>query len=544
MKRLASLRMPLLIISAVLFIGSLGGIAAARTLPDEVKQETSLLDWEHQGRFNYVIYQKPSYLFNDIPLEPAPPPAPAPTVPNSPPTTPKFPTAFISHADITFAYEFAPDQQDKVTTWEEQVEVKAAFKQPKGDAVEMKVVPLSAQAGNFAVAFSLNSENISSGATITVTATVYTTINRVNSAPVFESFTQSFTIQPAGTLLEIDKNLTSTQRASFGELSYEQRGKFGYTLYPRAGTPWQGTTFGPPEPPPPPPPPPPPEPETLSAKILRPGDTVFPKLIDRIDMTYNYELKSPSPLRQVSTEVEISAVIEAPKLWSKKFPLFQAKEDGAFSANFSLDLAGYQKSLDAIRTETGASADSYNFSIVAEVRAVARTDAGPINEAYSQTLSTTLGGSSLEWSELTQSKPGSVKTTRVVPNAARYLGLSVSGARTTSVVFAAVFLALFASSVVLYLKVKPIRLSETDKMALEIGKKYRERITESVSQTPSSGEKVISLLSIEDLLKVADELGKPIIHQSYKASGERHDYYILDAGTRYQYALGADVLSS
>jgi len=62
-------------------------------------------------------------------------------------------------------------------------------------------------------------------------------------------------------------------------------------------------------------------------------------------------------------------------------------------------------------------------------------------------------------------------------------------------------------------------------------------VAEAMGGTPMEGEKIISLGSLEDLVKVADELSKPIIHQSPNAAEERHIYYISDGAIRYQYVL-------
>ena len=41
-------------------------------------------------------------------------------------------------------------------------------------------------------------------------------------------------------------------------------------------------------------------------------------------------------------------------------------------------------------------------------------------------------------------------------------------------------------------------------------------------------------------MKIADELGKPVVHQSEGPSGDNHIYYVIDGNTRYQYVLTRD----
>ncbi len=60
------------------------------------------------------------------------------------------------------------------------------------------------------------------------------------------------------------------------------------------------------------------------------------------------------------------------------------------------------------------------------------------------------------------------------------------------------------------------------------------------SETLLKEERLISLSSMEDLIKVADELGKLVIHQAPGVSEETHAYYVFDGTTRYQYVSLAE----
>jgi len=521
----------LLAISTVLLLASLVCVSVTSALPNEIEQETRLLNYEHQGRFDYLIHQKASYLFGDIPLAPASEASESPESPESTPSSLKYPAEIIDHFNLTFTYELAAEP-DKLKIYSAEVEVTAVLQKPDEKAKEVVLVPTTKQRGRFTVSFSMSTDDLASSSTTTITANVYTTIETTDAGPIFESFTQSLTIQSKGLLLEVGKNLGSTQRASFGGFTYEQRGEFDYTVQPRAYTPWASITIGPPQTPPPPPPPAPP----LSTKTIGPGETIFAKLIDSMDVTFYYKLASDRRLSQVDTDVEITAVLEASKLWIKRFPLLQAEESGNFNVSFPLNLAGYLKSLEAIRTETGASAESYRFIIIANVHTVAETDFGPINETFSQTLSTTLEKGTLEWKEgLTKTQPGFIKETRLIPNPNKYLGLSSSGVRNLFIAMASVFFIFFLFSLVGYAKFKPVELSMFEKEALQIRKKHKDLIVD-VKELPEAkaGEVVIPLSSFDELLKVADALLKPVF---FKAELDKNTYCVIDGITRYQYIL-------
>ena len=132
---------------------------------------------------------------------------------------------------------------------------------------------------------------------------------------------------------------------------------------------------------------------------------------------------------------------------------------------------------------------------------------------------------------------GAITTTYIIPNTNRYLGLSVDGVKTTSLILGIIFLLIFISSLVFYNKTKPPELLLFEKTALAVGKKYADRIAEASSQTPLDEERIITLGSIEDLVKVADELGKPIMHQPPTATDKRHIYYVIDGISQYQYII-------
>jgi len=66
-------------------------------------------------------------------------------------------------------------------------------------------------------------------------------------------------------------------------------------------------------------------------------------------------------------------------------------------------------------------------------------------------------------------------------------------------------------------------------------KKYRQMMVD-VEELPGvkPTETVIPLNSLDDLVRVADDLVKPILHQ---AEAGRHTYCVIDSGVRYLYVI-------
>ncbi len=511
-------------ISAVIFIISLIGMLAGSTLPTEVEEEVSLLNYEHNGRFDYLVYLKPSYLFGPEPREePEPPP------------NPQYPIALIDdEIEMSFRYETDAPLLQAV---KQGVKVEAVLQ--NGDLWQktVELVPVTDKTGNFKVEFELDLDEINelfdtideeteirtSSREVTLVATV-----GLGEGLESESLIQSLPIVLSGSTIEIGGNLVSTVLDPTGGI--EARGTFDYTIYLEENSLYKTDTLKPPKSTPYIPP----QPKTLGV-----GPVIPYQLVDRMETSYYYDFRASRPVTEVTQEVTITATIDNPEFWSKTFVLVPStRQPDSLKVDFPLDIVYLNELLTAIRTETGTGGEAYNFIIEAFVHVTAQTDIGTIDETFTQTLSTELGGGTLIWNEeLEMTQEDAITTTRIIPNPSRYLGLSVDGLKTTSLILGLIFLVIFIASLVFYNQTKPVELSLFEKEALAVGKKYADRIAQASSQTPIDDEKIISLGSIEDLVKVADELGKPIMHQPPTASEKRHTYYVIDGTSQYQYTI-------
>ena len=76
---------------------------------------------------------------------------------------------------------------------------------------------------------------------------------------------------------------------------------------------------------------------TSTPKTLGPGDTIFSKLVDGMNVSFSYHLEASKPIRQLEEEVEIEATIEDPGKWSKTIVLVPlTKKSGNFTTTFPL----------------------------------------------------------------------------------------------------------------------------------------------------------------------------------------------------------------
>jgi len=256
-----------------------------------------------------------------------------------------------------------------------------------------------------------------------------------------------------------------------------------------------------------------------------------------MEVTFSYSFESDRSVSQVAEEVEINAILVNPGVWSKTFVLVPlTKKRGNFTVTFPLDNEDFNHFIDvykAIGKETGGSTP-YNLTIKADVHTTAQTNFGPIDEEFSQTLSTTLGSNILEWEgELVGSKPGAIETSRIIPNPDKFVGLSISEIRILSASVIGIIFILLVYLIVLKIWFKPEKLSRVEEEVLRARKKHKDVIVD-IEELPEAEarEIVIQLSSLDELIKVADGLLKLVLH---KAEAHKHTYCVIDGLTRYEY---------
>lgn len=533
MKRLAvtlgAWRGALLVVVTVLLLASAGGTVIAFSQPGQVWKQVPVLKYEHQGKFDFVAQQKASYLAGDLPLESVLGAPPQPKAEEMPPqSNPKYPVDMIDRIDMTFGYALVADRPAQVSA---SIEIKGQW-QKAGKLEETVLLPAEARSGDFAVSFSLDGAQLAASTATIVSVAVHPTI-QTSAGPVFESFNQALALRLRGPLLEVDRNLTNSQKASFGDLRYTQTGAFDYIVRFKSDSPFGALTLKPPSPTVTPDPPPP-APARLSAKTLGPQDTVSMRLFDNAEITFAYRFLADGPVSQVAEEVRIDAVLENPGVWSKSVPLVPGTtRQGPFSVSFRLtadNLTSFNDIFRAIEKEIGGSVPR-NIAIKAIVHTVAQTELGAIDETFVQTLTMEPGTDTLKWKEkLDSSRPGAIEAKHLVSNPRTFLGMTVSQLKSVSGSFAGVFLILLVSLIIVNVRHKP------DEAQMTLLLRKRKDAFVDVQQLPetNSGDAIVHASSLDELVKASDSLLKPVLH---KAGPDGHAFCIIDGATRYQYFL-------
>jgi len=322
----------------------------------------------------------------------------------------------------------------------------------------------------------------------------------------------------AGTLTW-DKELNLDERRYQGEFSYKHVGNFGYTIYLTEETALYGAgvtelSSEPYEPP---------------AIISRPpGEVYFPAIVDIMKSSFSYSFVCNKPMTNMVAEVEVIATLEYSEMWQKTFTLVPKTEStGNFVLNFPVDINYFAELANVIRDEIGMGAATHDLTIEAKVHTKADTQFGPIDEVFSHTLIGSLGMTTLTWGEeLEKSEEGTIEVTEYLtdPDLPAY--------RLWSQIVTGLLLLIFLFVLWHAIWARPV-MSKIDEEAARAKKKHKKVIVD-IKELPLAEprEIVVLISSLDELIKVADNLLKPVLHQ---AQVGKHTYCVIDGLTRYEY---------
>jgi hypothetical protein len=360
-----------------------------------------------------------------------------------------------------------------------------------------------------------------------IRAVVATTAEFTLGQTIEDEFSYELTAMLTAKKLELKGNLGSSEEGSKGGIRYAGKGRFDYEVYLKENNLYETDVLRSEAPPVVEPPPEPP----ASPQTLGPGLVYFPNIIDNIEASFSYRFLCDRPISAQSQEVEITATIESPGQWSKSLVLMpKTSGEGSFTIPLALDIQYFKMVIDAIGEETGVRGNSHKIVLKADVHTVAQTDVGTISEVFTQTLGATLEANTLTFDkELSRSQSGTIggATTSEPGREGR--------SRTPwiiSLVVALLALGYFGWS---QTRLGLATLSAGEANVARARKKYRQMMVdvEGLPEVKPS-ETVIPLNSLDDLVRIADDLVKPILHQAEEG---RHSYCVIDSGVRYLYTI-------
>jgi hypothetical protein len=269
---------------------------------------------------------------------------------------------------------------------------------------------------------------------------------------------------------------------------------------------------------------------------LLPGETAYRSLIKSLNISLTYNFTSNPPPNYVEITYSVSAVLEAERQWSKQFALTSEKTQNIpkIEETYQLNLTEIEDLIKNIEKETNTRASTYYYKIVPKINLNASINDVPIMEDYTPTLEIKLGPTILEFTGLSQTKPGLIGNYETYETTWNFIGLitTVRNMRYLSYALISFF------SCCLILTAWRIRKMPPPKFMDTIKKEYREKIIEiSEPLTIELKKTTIKVKSLEDLVKVSNETFKPIMHETTttnEGKAKRHAFYVLDADIKYE----------
>ena len=270
---------------------------------------------------------------------------------------------------------------------------------------------------------------------------------------------------------------------------------------------------------------------------IGPNEVCFSKITNHLDMFFYYTFRSTKPA-EVNGNYEIIALVESPNQWERRFIIvpktaFNSSErvrSAEFTSSFPLNITHYNNIVNEVGDEIGMRPANPKLTILTNIHTIAKTNAGNIDETFSPAIEIPLNKDIIEINgDLHQHTTGSIgKTERFYQQWVvykRYYSLA-------ALVLCLIILIVFSYTIL------ATKQEGKGREADKVKKKYDDWIVDTdILNLPShAGDRVIPLNSLEDLIKVAEELGKPVIHKMSTPKG-KHTYHVFDGATRYDYTL-------
>jgi hypothetical protein len=247
--------------------------------------------------------------------------------------------------------------------------------------------------------------------------------------------------------------------------------------------------------------------------------------------SFSYQFASDKPVSNLVEDVEVTAVLRYPEMWTKSFTLVpKTSYTGPLMVDFPVDIEALQAFTDNLRTELGLGAASYELTIQATVHTTGDTESGDIDEVFAHSLQGQLGTTTFTLTgSLTKQQPGAIVENRMVPVGRTLVFRIVSLVGLALAVFALLFVLRNSR------QAQAVAISSMEEEASRAKRKHKGVIVDVAELPPAGvGEVVIPIASVDELVTIADALLKPVL---YHAGPHKHTYCVIDGGVRYLHVL-------
>jgi len=512
--------------ASLLLIASLFGVWKAFSLPLRTEQPMAVANYEHRGEFDYLVYLKPNNLYGSVqPQEEA----------TEQETSRVFFRNIIDKAELAFSYRF--ESSEPMSSITNEVVVTTVAENPGLWQKEITILEETHEGGELRVDFPLlplldSVERVMDDIEeeigvstyqnrFTIRATVHTTAVTVEGRTIEDDFSHEITVIVQAYTLTLEGSFKRSDTDSKEDISYSEEGWFDYEVYLKPNKLYEtdvlrSDTIPAAEP-------------SSPSQTLGPGLVYFPKIVDSIEASFSYQFLSDKPATNLVEEVEVTALLEYPGMWSKSFTLVpRTSKSGPFLVDFPVNIEMFDAVTNTLRSELGFGSATYDLTVQAVVHTTGNIGSEHIDQVFTHSLQGQLGMTTFTLKgNLGKEQPGTVVEYRMVPVGKTWVfgGLSLAG----------LALAVFGLLFVLRNRrqAQTVAIPSMEEEALRAKRKHRGVIVDVGELPPTgAGEAVIPIGSVDDLVRTADALLKPVLHH---AEADKHTYCVIDSGVRYLY---------
>ncbi|SES87119.1 hypothetical protein SAMN05660297_00794 [Natronincola peptidivorans] len=263
------------------------------------------------------------------------------------------------------------------------------------------------------------------------------------------------------------------------------------------------------------------------------GKTYITEFVDYIDTSFTYEFQGESEA-EVKGDYEIVAEIEGytgheetyKTIWRKGYILspkktFQEKDRiVAIKEDVTLDIHGYNEFAGNV-IEASKITSSVKLTVLMNINMEATTDKGPVAEQMSSSITIPLNTNHFEISgSPINERSGSIQDT---------IEVQLPIDRKKVILYGGLigFLLILLSFLIFFTKGRE-KKSVLEKTINQIFKKHGDRLVALNTEVEAISKNFSEVKSIEDLVRIADELGKPIMYKYSSSLNDIGRFYILD----------------
>lgn len=301
-----------------------------------------------------------------------------------------------------------------------------------------------------------------------------------------------------------------TQVVVAEELSYKQRGAFGYTAAAPPGI--------------------------YDAPAVRAGEPVFRSLAERVRFSFAYTLEADEPVVATGSYGMV-AELSLQNGWKRTIELLPERpfNGGSFESSADLDLAEVEALIERLQEQTGLQHQQFYLAVVPSVKIAGTLDGQLLRESFAPRLEFLLDPvaiSVLRGDEADPLQPvqgSAIQRERSQRNTIGVLGLRLDVERARTLGLAGFLVGALGAVVAAAPLVSMLRGSEHARIRL----RYGALIVEGADVAEAAGARTVALGSIDDLARLAERHGSLIIAEG---SGAARRYALYESGLAYVYA--------